>query len=178
MSLSFVAILFLSQLEFEFFHNLSLSFDTIGVLSQIDFLSFVSSLVLEFFSLTTWVSEIFINWIIEICHSLTFRVLSQPIFFLVLSPFELLSFVTIWVFEFFSHYLSCWVVTIFVLSQFEFSSNLGFLVWSQLSFRVLSQFESYSFVTIKFLFLFGKKNVFFSSSSFEWKSFCVKKVFF
>ena len=76
----------------------------------------------------------------------------------VLSQFEFLRFVAIWVFEF-CHNLSFWV-----LSQFEFCHILGnwdfFLIW------VLSQNEFLSFVTI-WVFEFYHNLSFWVSSQFE-----------
>ena len=95
--------------------------------------------------------------------------------FLVLSQFEYLSFVKIWVFEFchkcvLSSVIVCFHNLIFwVLSQFEFLSfvkirffdfchNLIFWIFHNLRFGILSQFEFLSFFHhwnfFLFLFLF------------------------
>ena len=71
---------------FEFFHNLSLSFVTIWVLSQFRFLSFVAIWVFKFY----WYLSLVTIWV-EFCHNLGFCVLSQ---------FEFLSFVAIQIFKF------------------------------------------------------------------------------
>ena len=89
-----------------FCHNLS--FVTILVLSQFEFLSFVTI------------------WVFEFCHKLKILVLAQlevlscqNFGFWVLSQFEFKSFVIIWVFKL-SHFKFLSFVTIWVFSQFEF----------------------------------------------------------
>ena len=136
--------------HYYYYHNLSF-----WVLSQFDFLRFVTVWVFEFcHSLIVFVPSWFFLkvfhslsfWVlspIEFCHILTFWVWSQFEFW-VLYQFEFLSFVIIWVFEF-CHNLSFGLLSQFkVLSFvtiwfFEFCNNLR--VW------VLSQFELWSIVT-------------------------------
>ena len=101
------------------FFRHKLRFVIIEVLSQFEFLRFVT------------------NWVLEFCHNLT------QFEFLVWSQFEsyhILSFVTIWS----CHNLS--FVTILVLSQLELFFFFKFC--HNLSLRVLSQLEFLSFVTI------------------------------
>ena len=95
------------------------------VLSQFDFLSFVTIQVFEFCHnlslsfITFCFSEFCQNSSFWVCQNLSFWVLSY--FFLAKSQFKCLSFVTIWIFE---------------------------LSWVELSFLVLWEFEFLSFVTI------------------------------
>ena len=134
------------------------------ILSQFEFLSFVTIWVLEYgynFSFATfWVLNLFLHhlsfvtiwvlsqlkfchnlrfftiWIFEFGHNLCFWVLSQ-FELLSLSPFEFSSFVTIWVLEFHNNF-SFWIS-----SQFELLSFIT--IWF---FSVSSQFEFLSYITI------------------------------
>ena len=103
----------------------------VWVLSQFEFLSFIT------------------NWVLEFCHHSSFWVSSQLWVLWVWSQFEFLSYITIWAYKF-DHNLSFWV-----WSQFEFLSFVT--VWI---FLVLSLFDFLSFITIWF-FEFHRKLSFF-----------------
>ena len=107
------------------------------MMSQFELLSFFSQFSFSFVPI----------WVFELCHNLSFWVLSQ---------FEFLSFVTIWVFEF-CHDLSFWV-----LSTFGFLSFVTFRFF----IFILSQFLFFSFVTI-WVFKFCHNLCFWFLSLFE-----------
>ena len=125
----------LSELKFSVYHNFS--FRTLSPFKCLNFaLSFLVKSQFDFSSCVT-------IWVFKLCHNLSFQVLSQLKFWVLLLS-EVLSFVTICDFESW-RYFSFWV-----LSQFEclsFVTILSFRVCHTVSFWVviISVFEFSSF---------------------------------
>ena len=105
-----------------------------GVLSQVQFLGFITIQVFEFWCyLSWWVLLLFELSQFQFFHKMSFE----------LSQFEFLHFATIWV-EF-CCYLSFKVLSQFefflALSQFEFLSIFFLTIWGFLQFKFLTRVE-------------------------------------
>ena len=131
----FNVLVFVTIWFFEICHNFFF------LLSSLEFLSFV----------TIWVFLVFSRF--RFCHNFSFF---HSFSFWVFFQFEILSFLIVWVFEFFTiGVLSCVPIWVLELSQIEFLSfltNSVFKFCHNLSFRVVPQLNFMSSTNC------GKKN--------------------
>ena len=131
-------------------------------MSQLEFLSFV----------TIWVFNFFYNLRCWVCQNLSFWFLTQfeflifvtiQVFFL--SQFELLSFVTIWVFEFSP---SFWYWFLWKLNFFKFRHNLN--IWFLSLFRFFEFSHNWIYFSQKMLITnLSLKKFFLVNIFFLWK---------